>query len=391
MGRAIGPFAAIRTIHNLITPDVQVNRQLYFNPEEYFRDLIADIDSARHEVVLETYIFNLDKTGNQVLAALSGAIARGVKLKLLIDGVGSYGDASLIADRLKSSNSEVRVFHPLPWDFSVYRRALEAGRWYSKIFHLLASINHRDHRKLCLIDNQIAWLGSYNITADHSSPASDSDAEYWHDTGLRVTGLVVKRLAANFNQVWHRKLGSIAERSRHYLAREEISRRRQPKLQLLSELGLAQRRIWITNAYFNPTNKVLRLLKRKARQGVSVQLIVPMRSDIIFFPVLSRSFYSDLLQANIRVFEYGNRVLHSKTMLIDDQLLVGSTNLNYRSFFHDLELDMLLDDAAIVEQMKQRFCSDVADSVEITLRNWEQHPWLLKLLGWLSRFLRYWL
>jgi cardiolipin synthase len=391
VGRVIGPFAAIRAIRNLITPDVQVNRQLYFNPAEYFRDLIADIDSARHEVVLETYIFKLDQTGNQVLAALSGAGARGVKLKLLIDGVGSYSDSSLIADRLKSANSEVRVFHPLPWDFSVYRRALEAGRWYSKIFYFLASMNHRDHRKLCLIDNQVAWLGSYNITADHSGPATDSDGEYWHDTGLRVTGSVVQRLATNFNQVWNRKAGSIAERSRHYLAREEITRRRQPKLQLLNVLGLAQQRIWITNAYFNPTNQVLRILKHKARQGVSVQVIVPTRSDIIFFPLLSRSFYTDLLQANIRVFEYGNRVLHSKTMLIDDQLLVGSTNLNYRSLFHDLELDMLLDDAAIVEQMKQRFCRDVTDSIEITLRNWQQHPWLLKLLSWLSRFLRYWL
>jgi len=370
---------------------VQIIRQLYFSPEEYFGGLIDDIDNALDEVILETYIFKLDKIGNEVLEALLRAIARGVKLKLLIDGVGSQRDSSIIAEQLKSTNSEVRVFHPLPWDFSVYRKALKSGRWYSKILYLVASINHRDHRKLCLIDNRIAWLGSYNITADHSNPASDSSEEYWHDTGIRVTGSVVQSLATNFNQVWHRKAGSITERSRHYLAREEISRRRQPKLQLLNVLELAQQRIWITNAYFNPSHQVLRMLKRKARQGVSVQVIVPQRSDVIFFPLLSRSFYSDLLQADIRVFEYGSRVLHSKTMLIDDQLLVGSTNLNYRSLFHDLELDILLDDSACVNQMKQRFCHDIAASVEITLRNWQQHPLLLKLLSWLSRFLRYWL
>ena len=391
MGRAIGPFAPVRTIRTLITPGVRVERQLYFNPEEYFHGLIEDIDHACHEIVLETYIFKLDKTGNQVLAALSRALTRGIELKLLIDGVGSQRDSAFIADHLHSANSEVRVFHPLPWDFSVYRRALKAGRWYSKVLYLIASMNHRDHRKLCLIDNQIAWLGSYNITADHSGPESDSADEYWHDTGLRVTGPVVQQLVNNFNQVWHRKAGSIAERSRHYMAREEITRRRQPKLQLLGVLELAQQRIWITNAYFNPSRQVLRVLKRKARQGVSVQLIVPQRSDIIFFPLLSRSFYSDLLRTNIRVFEYGSRVLHSKTMIIDDQLLVGSTNLNYRSLFHDLELDMLLDDSAVVEQMKQRFRDDVSASIEITLRNWQQHPWLLKLLSWLSRFLRYWL
>jgi cardiolipin synthase len=100
-------------------------------------------------------------------------------------------------------------------------------------------------------------------------------------------------------------------------------------------LESAGQRICITNAYFNPSNQVLKMLKRKAGEGVSVHLIVPARSDIVFFPLLSRSFYADLLQANIRVFEYGRRVLHSKTMIIDDQLLVGSTNLNYRSLFHD--------------------------------------------------------
>ena len=391
MERALGSFAPVRAFRYLIIPGVQVTRQLYFNPDEYFCGLIDDIDNARHEIILESYIFKLDRTGNQVLAALLRAIARGIKLKLLVDGVGSQRDSSFIADKLKSTNSEVRVFHPLPWDFSVYRRALKAGRWYSKILYLIASINHRDHRKLCLLDNQIAWLGSYNITDDHANSASGSTEEYWHDTGLRVTGSIVQSLATNFNQVWHRKAGSIAERSRHYMAREEISRRRQPKLQLLNVLELAQQRIWVTNAYFNPSNQVLQMLKRKAKQGVSVQVIVPQRSDVIFFPLLSRSFYSDLLEANIRVFEYGSRVLHSKTMLIDDQLLLGSTNLNYRSLFHDLELDMLLDDPAIVDQMKLRFYHDVSTSVEITLRNWQQHPLLLKLLSWLSRFLRYWL
>lgn len=392
MGRVIGPFAPVRTFLLLIIPGVQeINKHLFFNPEAYFSGLIDDIDKAHHDIVLETYIFKLDETGNQVLAALSRAIARGIKLKLLIDGVGSQRDSGIIADQLKSATSEVRVFHPLPWDFSVYRRALKAGRWYSKILYLIASLNHRDHRKLCLIDNQVAWLGSYNITADHSSPGSNSSQDFWHDTGLRVTGTVVQALASNFYQVWNRKAGSIAERSRHYMAREQVSRRRQPKLQLLNVLGLAQRRIWITNAYFNPSNQVLQMLKRKAKQGVSVQVIVPRRSDVVFFPALSRSFYSDLLQANIRVFEYGSRVLHSKTMLIDEQLLVGSTNLNYRSLFHDLELDMLLDDAGLIEQMQQRFRDDVSASVEITLRNWQQHPWLLKLLSWIPRFLRYWL
>jgi cardiolipin synthase len=370
---------------------VQSDRQLFFTPAEYFSGLIADINSAQQEIILETYIFKLDKVGNSVLEAMVDAVARGVELRLLIDGIGSYRDSSVIVDRLQCSGSEVRVFHPLPWDFMAYRSALKAGRWYSQVLHFFARINHRDHRKLCLVDQRIAWIGSYNVTADHANIDSSSSNDYWHDTGLRVTGEIVQTLADNFSQVWNRKTENMRQRSRQFLATSEVSRRRQPGLQLLRLLEQCQQRIWITNAYFNPSHRLLKILKQMAKQGVSVQLIVPFRSDVIFFPLLSRSFYTDLLQAKIRVYEYGHRVLHSKSMLIDEQVLVGSTNLNYRSLFHDLELDLVVDDPDIVTTMRQRFENDIANSIEITLRDWQRHPWLLRLLGWLSRFLRYWL
>jgi cardiolipin synthase len=310
---------------------------------------------------------------------------------LLIDGIGSYRDASKIAEGLRSANSEVRIFHPLPWDFALYRHALTAGSWYSQALYLIASINRRNHRKLCLIDERCAWLGSYNITSDHANPESLDAGDYWHDTGLRASGAVVAALVDNFNEVWHHKVESVGNRSRRFLTSEAIAQRRQPGLHLMRVLASAQQRIWITNAYFNPSNQVLKMLKKKAGEGVSVKLIVPRRSDIIFFPLLSRSFYTDLLNSGIRVFEYANRVVHSKTMVIDEQLLVGSTNLNYRSLFHDLELDLLSADPDIVAQMEKRFARDVDASEEITRRAWLRHPWLLKLLGLLSRFLRYWL
>jgi len=370
---------------------VPASWQLFFSPDEYFSGLIADIDNATRVISMETYIFKLDDTGNAVLQALRRAIDRGVRLQLLIDGIGSYRDASSIARALRSTSSEVRIFHPLPWDFALYRRALTAGQWYSQALHLVASINHRNHRKLCLIDERSAWLGSYNITADHSNRGSLDADDYWHDTGLRASGAVVSALVDNFNQVWHHKLASIGSRSRHFLTSEAIAQRRQPRLHLIRVMATAQRRIWITNAYFNPSLQVLKMLRQKAGEGVSVKLIVPRRSDSIFFPLLSRSFYSDLLHSRIRVYEYANRVLHSKTMIIDAQLLVGSTNLNYRSLFHDLELDLLSADPQIVARMEQRFAHDIKASEEITQRLWLRHPWLLKLLGLMSRFLRYWL
>ena len=288
-------------------------------------------------------------------------------------------------------NCELRVFHPLPWDFSLYRRALRAGRWYSQVLYFFAAVNHRDHRKLCIVDNEIAWLGSFNITDEHFNRRSVRANDYWHDTGLRVTGSITAQLDANFARVWRRKTGSKGMRSRRFLAIDEISRRRQSRLQLLQVLEMARQRIWITNAYFNPTRQVLKTLKQKARSGVSVMLIVPRRSDIVFFPALSRSFYADLLQAGIRVYEYDDRVLHSKTMVIDEQVVVGSTNLNYRSLFHDLELDLLLADSEILAQIQRRFENDIECSMEITPRRPRRNSWLLLPLCWLARFLRYWL
>lgn len=364
---------------------------LYFHPEQYFSDLIKDIDSARREVILETYVFKLDDVGEKVIKALESAQQRGVDLRLLVDGIGSRHNADEIASRLASGNSDVRVFHPLPWDFSVYRRALQSSGRFAKLLYLMASINHRDHRKLCLIDQKTAWLGSFNITSDHANPESDLSHDHWHDTAIRVTGPVVIALLRNFNQVWERKAGSRGERSRLFLARTEISKRRQPRLQLLRELEKCRDRIWITNAYFNPSRAVLKALKSIAANDVSVQLIVPSRSDISLFPSLSRSFYSDLLDAGIRVFEYQRRILHSKTMLIDQQLLIGSTNLNYRSLFHDMELDLLVGNPQVVAQMESRFCNDLQDCIEINPGHWQQYSVLNRLMGWLARFLRYWL
>jgi len=369
---------------------VHNQQQLYFTPGEYFDGLLADIAQAQDEILLESYIFDLDIIGRRVLEALEAACLRGVRLRLLIDGVGSYRHANAISRHLDGLSCELRVFHPLPWDFALYRRALSAGRRYSKILHFFAAINHRDHRKLCIVDTTTAWLGSFNITDDHFNLGSDRIDDYWHDTGIRVSGPLVAKLATNFEQVWQRKTEGIGKRSLYFLGKREISRRHRHRLHLLSVLTLARQRIWITNAYFNPSRRVLKLLKQKASSGVSVKLIVPARSDVIFFPSLARSFYADLLQAGIRVYEYDERVLHSKTMIIDGQGLIGSTNLNYRSLLHDRELDLLIDDEVIVRQLQARFERDVEGSTEIGPRR-RKHRWLQRPLGWLARFLRYWL
>ncbi len=364
---------------------------LLFDPGIYFDGLLSDINSSKSEIILETYIFHLDEIGMAFVEALQLACKRGVQVRLLIDGVGSYEDTSRLVKLLESDRCMIRIFHPLPWDFRVFRNALSAGHHYSAILSYIATINRRNHRKLCIIDKSVAWLGSFNITADHFSRNMKNVEDNWHDTALRTSGNSVEMLRQNFEQVWQRKGESRMRRTRQFLAFNTIRGRKQRARELLEELRAAKNRICITNAYFNPSNRLLKILCHAAGEGVSIRLIVPARSDIFFFPTLSRTYYADLLNVGIRVFEYQGRVLHSKTMLIDDAVVVGSTNLNYRSLIHDLELDVLVYDLRVVAQMEQRFEEDIHQCNEITLRRWQEYPFLLKLLAWIPRLLRYWL
>lgn len=149
---------------------------------------------------------------------------------------------------------------------------------------------------------------------------------------------------------------------------------------MLIMLKQTKKRIWITNAYFNSSIKLLNALKNSARKGIDIRILVPSRSDIFLFPLLSRTYYADLLTAGIKLFELQGRPLHSKTMLI------GSANLNYRSFFHDLELDALFNSEDSVERLSPKFLSDINDSMEITANHWIKYPWLLQILGAVSKF-----
>jgi len=367
------------------------SEQLFFNPEKFFSGLLNDIREAKKEIIIETYIFRTDELGNQFIDALKDAAKRGVHIRLIIDGIGSYFDTHNIAKELDSPLCQVRIFHPLPWDFSVYHRALISGNNVSKVLAFIANINRRNHRKLYVIDDHIAWLGSFNITADHYNNTLGDRSDDWHDTGLRITGNSAEQLKTDFEEIWQRKVSPPSTRARRFFSNHSIRARKERNQILLNALSLSEQRIWITNAYFNPSPKLINALKAASKRGTCVRVIVPALSDVIFFPVISRSYYVDLLNAGIRIYEYRNKVLHSKTMLIDENGVVGSTNLNFRSLFHDLELDAKLTEPENIRILENKFRDDLEQCREITLEKWAKYPRTLKMLGWMSRFLRYWL
>lgn len=378
-GMNITSFSNSSSAHS----DSTNSETLFFDAGSYFNSFLHDIHQASNEIILETYIFTLDSIGQQILTALHEAVERGVYVKLLIDGVGSSKNAKIIAASLEHHKAEVRIYHPLPWNFSAYRWAMKHENILIKCWRFIIEINHRDHRKLCIVDERIAWLGSFNIT--------EGSTRRRHETAARLTGESVRSLKQNFFHVWQQKDRPSPLNFRHFLSNHSLKYRQQKNNELIKRIKEATTRIWITNAYFSPSRALISALKEAVNQGVDVQIIVPSHSDMFFFPTLTRTFYADLLAANLRIYEYRHEILHSKTMLVDHTLIIGSTNLNCRSYFHDLELDAILSNPETIQLMEAKFIADKQYSEEITLHTMRRFSKILGAFGWVSRLLRYWL
>ncbi len=354
----------------------------------WFDGLLRDIESAAHTINLQTYIFDIDGIAHTVLQALCDASRRGVVVRVIVDGVGSADALDHLQQMLHANGADLHIYHPLPWRWAATR--LERGDWATRFFERFTKLNNRQHSKLCLIDKHIAWTGSYNVTGDHIG--REDFALNWKDCGVRVTGERCQLLQEFFDAVWFQDIERLSVRYLlHPLTNFSPALRKTRLRTLITQINSARQRIWISSAYFAPIPRIVRALKKAGRRGVDVHIIVPAVSDVSFFPALASTYYADLLRAGIRIHEYESGILHTKHMLIDNQVVIGSSNMNHRSTLHDVELDIeifSLEARQIIEQ-------DMNDTVqlcrEITLENLSRfYAWLLAF-GQIPRLLRYWL
>lgn len=362
--------------------------QLFFSGTAFFDDLLSHIAMARYSISIETYIFDHDVLGLRVVEALRQANRRGVRIRVLMDGVGTYINGAQMADALEEAGIDVKIFRPLPWQIHHYRRSSRQGNAINKLLYFISRINQRDHRKVYIIDNSVLWSGSFNISACHLPVTAGG--QNWRDYGVRVTGANVHHLSAQFDDYWLRRppdLGKGLFRS-YWHTLSDWSRRRRNQL-LLHKIQHAQQRIWLVAAYFAPAASVVEALQDADRRGVDVKILVAGKSDIPLFPLLTATYYADLLKAGVEVFEYTASVLHAKALLIDDFCLVGSTNFNHRSYLHDLELDIVVDQPASLAALEQQMIADRASSIRINDQLHGTRYW--RWLGWLPRLLRYWM
>lgn len=363
----------------------------------YFSSLIDDINAAKQTILLEAYIFSGDMIGHEIASALCNAAKRGVNVRVLIDGFGSMGWGGAIADAFQQAGVDIRIYHPLPWYLSHWKYApYLPNRFTSKLFYLITHINARNHRKVSIIDNKIVYVGSANITNVHLT--YEMGGENWRDTTVKLTGINMQTLLASFNRVWSgASLNSVIRYTLRkptidpiFRLNDTVRQRRNYLRKLVREISAAKHRIWITNAYFNPNHKILKLLRSASRRGVDVRIIIPYKSDVFAVSLMTSMYYAMLIEAGVAVFEYLPRVLHAKILMIDDNYYVGSSNMNYRSLHHDLELDARIGTNDAKTMLVTQFTNDLLDSRQVTVNDLRSMSRLKRIAGWFLLYLRYW-
>ena len=368
----------------------ELQETVFADSSRYFAALMKDIDQAVAQIDFETYIFDLDLLGREVAEKLAAAARRGVVVRLMIDGAGSSISSGKLAKQLNSSGAQVHIYHPLPWNVDQWEWGLPRLPWLIKIQRLLERMHSRNHRKVCMIDQRIAWIGSFNVSQRHLP--YEQGGENWRDTALRLEGVGIEHLQHAFNAAWADDRSLIPRQIFHpaNIRLNHIHRRklRRDLLQRIASTGL---RIWITNAYFVPIGSILRQLKKAARRGVDVRILLPGNSDVFFMPWASAVFYESLLKAGVRIFEYTGGVLHAKVMLLDGWMTVGSSNIDYLSFFRNLEAEVVASLPGTKKDLEDLFLQDLTQSAEITLNDYPQRPWWKKLAGHFLMYIKRWL
>ena len=319
--------------------------------------LLQAIAGARLHVHLEYYIFAADRTGTLLRDALVERARAGVAVRLLLDAVGSAGIPSGFFEPLLAAGGELAWFHPMQF-----------GRVWQRTW-----VNLRSHRKIVVVDGRIGFTGGINVTDEENERFRD---DAYRDLHLRIEGDVVRGLQVLFVEDW-----AYASGQREFIA--GVARAMPPRqpgpiaAQVLGSgpdspwesihrlhvgaIHSASRRVWLATPYFVPGEAAMMALTSAALGGLDVRVLVPRVSDSRLVTWAARSYFDELMAAGVRVYEYGPRMLHTKALLVDDELAIfGSANFDPRSFRLNFEVSVLFRDAGIAAELARLYEHELA-------------------------------
>jgi phosphatidylserine/phosphatidylglycerophosphate/cardiolipin synthase-like enzyme len=340
--------------------------ELLVDGQRFFPRMLEAIEAARRHVLLEIYLFESGAVATRFIDALTRAAGRGVTVRLLLDDFGARGLSRPDRERLVRGGVELVFYNPLR-------------------FHKHLRNMFRDHRKLMVVDGELAFVGGTGITDEFDLPGRPEIS--WRETAVRAQGPVVADWQALFRRVWNHHAPkplvlpraappAVAEGMPGRVTVTSALARQEIKRSLYSRARHAKQRLWIATAYFVPSRKLRRVLADADRRGVDVRLLLPgAYTDHPGVRHAGRRFYEGLLQAGVRIFEYQPRFLHAKTVLCDDWVSIGSSNLDRWNLRWNLEANQEVDDATFAQAVQSMFEEDFRQSVECRYEDWRRRPW----------------
>jgi cardiolipin synthase len=370
--------------------DVKV---LVDGPETY-ASLEAAMRAARRYIDLETFIYGDDDIGRRFAALLAEKHREGVEVRVLYDSLGSMETPRSFFDELRGQGIEVREFRPI--------NPVKTP--------LIWNIHKRDHRKIVVVDGKTGFTGGINIDSTYLSASTSRPGpkrglkDGWRDTHVRIDGPAVAQLQQLFLESWKEAGGAAGDRNDAaaiqpagktlvtIVGNSSESDDRSLYGTYLAAFSCASRRLWITHAYFAPNDDLLTAMTDAAQRGVDVRLIVPSFTDSRIVLNATQATFTRLLQSGVKIYELKDALLHAKSVVVDGTVtIVGSANLDMRSFLHNEEVNAVVISRDVGQRMEQVFERDQKAARPVDLERWQQRSvWQRFKEFWVSLF-GYWI
>ncbi len=351
------------------------------NGKATFASLFEALKGARRSIHLEYYIFENDRLGRRVAKILMNKAREGVEVRLIYDGVGTLWTEGWIFRKMRQAGVNVECFMPVafPW--------------------LSSRLNYRNHRKIAVIDGEVAYTGGINVAERY---LAGTRLGRWRDVHLKIEGEAVNLLQAVFITDWRFVRRKELLRAEDYFGESTVEEVCPMQIAVsgpdsdwsaimqafFSAITRARSRIYISTPYFTPDGALLTAMKVAALSGVDVRLLIPARSDSRLVYWATRSYVEELLEAGIKVYMYQAGFNHSKVVIIDGEFCsVGSANMDVRSFEDNFEVSALIYDRKLAGELEESFHRDLGNSRIVTLQEWSLRPWHASARESLARLL----
>ena len=350
--------------------------KLFTEGDELYAAMAHSIRAATHRVFLASYILAADEVGTVLLNELMRQSRRGLDVRVHVDALGSRSSLPRHHRRLlRAAGVRLRRFHRWSW-----RQPMR--------------YNRRDHRKLLVVDGQIAYLGGFNIHREGSQRFYGPTR--WRDSHVCFGGALAVEAEALFDAFWcgHPDWAPRARNEGDSQIIPNTSRRCRIQLRcaIKDQLATAAKSIWLVTPYFVPDRGLRKQLILAARRGVDVCILTTEKTDSAPAQWAARAFYGELIENGVRIFEYTPRFLHAKVLLVDDNWgSIGTANFDYRSLFINYEVTLISRNGPLINQLKKNFLNDLQDSAEITGMVWKRRGFIHGIYDVFGRFLRKWL